>query len=139
MEKVKYVNRYNDEYTFILVNDSSILWEGPFNWMRSSWANDYTKAYSTYKEDLSEPEQPMTLEEFKENIHTIDQWSESNYKKIISLVEPDMDTIGMVDPSGGPYIGVGSNMSHISPIFKNLIVSKLESVETGYLITVKKQ
>lgn len=139
MEKVKYVNRYNDEYTFTLINDSSILWEGPFSWMRSSWANDYTKAYSMYKEDLSELEQPMALKEFKENIHTIDLWSESSYKKLISLVESDMDTIGMVDPSGGPYIGLDSNMDRISPIFKKLIVSKLESVETGYLITVKKE
>lgn len=139
MEKIKYVNRYNEEYTFSLQEDLSILWEGPFNWMRSGWANDYTKAYSRYKKDLSDLEQPMTIEEFKESIHTVDLWNESSYKGLISLVEPDLDTISMVDPSGGPYIGLGSNMSRISPVFENLIVSKLESLETGYLITVEKK
>jgi hypothetical protein len=43
----------------------------------------------------------------------------------------------MVDPSGGPYLNEGYNLSHLSDKFKGKIIQSFENAETGYLIKVK--
>jgi hypothetical protein len=43
----------------------------------------------------------------------------------------------MVDPSGGPYIGSGDNMSRYGVEFPQMIVERFESIDTGYKIIVK--
>jgi hypothetical protein len=41
----------------------------------------------------------------------------------------------MVDPSGGPYIEIGSKMEYIAPEFKNLFVSALAWQDGSVIIT----
>ena len=54
------------------------------------------------------------------------------------LVGSVKNKIDMVDPSGGPYIAVGSYMGYFSEEFKGLVVSDIESMDGGYkLITTK--
>lgn len=43
-----------------------------------------------------------------------------------------------VDPSGGPFISVGSNMGYIHESFDGLIVDGFESIDNGYKILIKK-
>jgi hypothetical protein len=43
----------------------------------------------------------------------------------------------MVDPSGGPYIGVGTNMGYYFDSLKGLFVTGFEKIEGGYKILTK--
>ena len=43
----------------------------------------------------------------------------------------------MIDPSGGPYLTIGSNMGLYDESFKGLTIKKLNKVPEGYLITVQ--
>jgi hypothetical protein len=42
-----------------------------------------------------------------------------------------------VDPSGGPFISVGSDMDYIDDSFKGKIVDGFEQTENGYKILIK--
>jgi len=42
-----------------------------------------------------------------------------------------------VDPSGGPFISVGSDMGYIDNSFKGKIVDGFEQTENGYKILIK--
>jgi hypothetical protein len=134
--KVELKNRYKDIYTFTKT-DEGILWEGDFKWVRSSWPNNYDKAYEAYCKD---EENPMPLEEFKEKVHYYNretfEYGELN-KKYGSLVSSDLSKIHMVDPSGGPYLTEGTDMRWIDPVFEGLIIDGFKRVETGYLILLK--
>lgn len=54
-----------------------------------------------------------------------------------SSKDPDRDIIGMIDPSGGPYLSEDMDMGIISPKFKGLIIDQFKPVEKGYLILLK--
>jgi len=43
-----------------------------------------------------------------------------------------------VDPSGGPFISVGSDMSYIDESFNGLVVEGFEQINNGYKILIKK-
>jgi hypothetical protein len=134
--KVKLKNRYKDIYTFTKT-DEGILWEGDFKWCRSSYPNNYDKAYEAYCKD---EENPMPLEEFQDKIHSYDPNTfelGKLGKKYASLVYSDTSKISMIDPSGGPYLTEGTNMRWIDPVFEGLIINGFKRVETGYLILLK--
>jgi len=130
---MKYTNRYNDVYTFTKQENGDVLWEGSFKWCRFSFPNVYKEAYQQYRKDGGD----MHIEDFKKEVHHYDnvtfEHSEIS-KKYRSLVYSDMDTIDMVDPSGGPYISSGMDMGMFEDEFKGRIVSSFVPVETGYLI-----
>jgi hypothetical protein len=42
-----------------------------------------------------------------------------------------------VDPSGGPFISVGSDMGYIDDSFKGKIVDGFEKTENGYKILIR--
>jgi len=131
--RVEYTNRYNDVYTFTKQENGDVLWEGSFKWCRFSFPNVYKEAYQQYRKDGGD----MHIEDFKKEVHHYDnvtfEHSEIS-KKYRSLVYSDMDTIDMVDPSGGPYISSGMDMGMFEDEFKGRIVSSFVPVETGYLI-----
>ena len=130
---MKYTNRYGDVYTFTKQENGDVLWEGSFKYHRTSSPNVYKDAYQQYRKDGGD----MHIEDFKKEVHHYDdvtfEHSEIS-KKYRSLVYSDMNTIDMVDPSGGPYITEGMDMKYISEEFKGRIVSSFVPVETGYLI-----
>jgi hypothetical protein len=139
---MEYKNRYNDNYTFTLQEDGSILWEGDFTYHRIGWPNVYKEAYEAYCKDVgSKGERPMHIDSFKEAVHESVYDENDNYagsgpiaKKYGSLVYSDKDTIDMVDPSGGPYITTHQDLSWLGEEFKDLCVGGFKSILTGYKI-----
>jgi len=139
---MEYKNRYGDIYTFTPQEDGSILWEGDFKHSRYRWPNVYKEAYQAYCKDVgSKGQRPMHIESFKEAVHESIYDENGRYvepgpiaEKYQSLVYPDKDTIDMVDPSGGPYITLHQDLSWLGEEFKNLCVSTITPIETGYRI-----
>ena len=130
---MKYTNRYGDVYTFTKQENGDVLWEGSFKYHRTSSPNVYKEAYQQYRKDGGD----MHIEDFKKEVHKYDDVTfkpSEISKKYRSLVYSDMNTIDMVDPSGGPYITEGMDMKYISEEFKGRIVRSFVPVETGYLI-----
>lgn len=113
MKIEKYKNRYGNEYTFTLLDDGNIRWEGDFSFYRVGYPNDYTKAYEAYLLHGGK----ISLEEFKEEVHRVVYDKRGNYvgNSFISegyehLVESRHDAIITVDPSGGPYMTAGMDV-----------------------------
>lgn len=140
MNYIKYKNRYNEVFTFTETTDGNILWEGNFEYGRFGYSNVYTNAYKAYLNDEPPHNHLLTLRAFKKAIHECSketyESSELN-KKYAHLIYSDIKTITMVDPSGGPYLEEGYNLSSLSDKFKGKIIQSFEPTETGYLIKVK--
>lgn len=120
-----YRNRYGDQITFEQKSESRIDMTGYSQYLRVGYPNNYEAAYSAYKADCAKLEEPdmdlltedvsqnrlreLTLKEFKELVHN---WEiEKNpLAKYRSLIVSDTTQCDMVDPSGGPYISVGTDL-----------------------------
>ena len=131
---MKYTNRYNDVYTFTKQEDGNVLWEGEFKYCRFGFPNVYKDAYQQYRKDGGD----MHIEDFKKEVHHYDDVTfkpSEISEKYRSLVYSDMNTIDMVDPSGGPYLTSGLDLGKfLGEKFENRIVHSFEVAETGYLI-----
>ena len=132
--KIKYVNRYNDIYTFTRTEDGNILMEGEWKWMRWGSPNVYDQAYLAYCTDVDTDER-MTLGEFKTAIYAHDTKALLKYQK---MVYTDIAKINMIDPSGGPYLHVGHNMGDFGKEFEGMIIDHFKSTSAGYLIIIEK-
>ena len=118
--KATYYNRYRTEITFNHTKNQVVMsGKGLTEFMRYGWPNVYTDAYVKYvksaKEDAKlKSNQILTQEEFEKVLFvTKDEDSfESNalLKMFGKYIYSDRETIDMIDPSGGPYITVGSNL-----------------------------
>ena len=131
---VEYTNRYNDVYTFTKQENGDVLWEGSFKWCRFGWPNVYKEAYEQYRKDGGD----MHIEQFKVEVHNYDR---ETYKpseiaeKYRSLVYSDMNTIDMVDPSGGPYMTSHMDLgSFLGEEFEGRCIREFKPIEEGYLI-----
>jgi hypothetical protein len=108
-------------------------------YFRYSWPNKYDVAYDKYLESAVVDAkllgtQMLTQEEFEKALY-IDKGDDSNWHKNAlyqlfgKYIYSDKDTIDMVDPSGGPYLTVGTNLkSFFGKDYENLII---ESIEIG--------
>jgi hypothetical protein len=131
MEEVKYVNRYNDVYTFTKNEDGSVDMDGEFKWCRFGFSNVYKEAYEAYCADANtDGDGLMTPGEFKDNVFNIDE----KYRK---LIYSDHDDINMVDPSGGPYLTSGMDMSKFSSSFAGLKIKGFKRTDKGFKILTK--
>lgn len=102
-----HINRYNDEYVFTLQEDGNILWEGPFEYCRMGWPNDYSKAWKKFQEDYG----GLSYKDFTESVHAYDdEKGEYVFPELVKLVGTDSSRINMVDPSGGPYLHEGMEL-----------------------------
>lgn len=121
--KAKYTNRYGDNIIFEKL-DNNIIKVSGYNpeWIRLGWSNLYDKAYDTYCENNSEP---MSLEDFKDQIHQHEEGKANLLNKYRSLVTSDLSTYNMFDPSGGPYISLGSNLKYYFNQKEDMIVNKI--------------
>jgi hypothetical protein len=140
MKTKKYINRYNDEYTFTPTEDGHVLWEGKFEWCRSSWPNVYDDAHRRYQADGG----TLSEAEFIEELHRQEYDAEGNWLRMSDICEKyhtyvysDRDTIDMVDPSGGPFLSRGTDSEFIHPDVKGKKVDQFIRVETGYKIILK--
>lgn len=137
---IKYRNRYGDIFTFTKDQDGNVLWEGNFEYCRVGFPNVYNKAYDQYVQDGGS----LDLEEFEIEVHKASYDPEAKYigmseisQKYASLVYSDKDTIDMVDPSGGPYMGAKGDLGILDEEFNGLIIERFEKIDTGYKIIVK--
>ena len=106
----EFINRYNVVFTFEYNEKGNIQWSGNFEHCRFGVANVYDDAYNEYKKDGG----TLSMKEFIKEVHHYDpETVESSEisKTYRELVYSDWDTITMVDPSGGPYISKGADMS----------------------------
>lgn len=128
-----YHNRYGDAIKFERVDDNTVEMTG-YTYYRAGWSNDYSKAYEAY---VNENSNPIPLEEFQERVHdypTEENPTPNPLKQYQGLIFSS-EEYDMVDPSGGPYLSLGMNLSryghedfqikHISfgenkTIFKNI-------------------
>lgn len=126
---IKYTNRYNDIHAFELDADQNVIWKGNFHHCRLSWPNVYSEAYQQYRKDGGD----MHIEWFKEEVHKYDPetFKPSDIsEKYRSLVYSDMNTIAMVDPSGGPYMASDMDLgSFLGEEFTGRCVRSFESIE----------
>lgn len=135
MKVEKYKNRHGDEFTFTLLEDGNIQWEGEFQYSRFGMPNDYTQAFFQYLRDTNNS---TTLEKFKELVHESMYDENDRYlgpgsvaEKYQHLITTRTDTINMVDPSGGPYLESGME-------FMGKTIKEFKPNETGYLIITEK-
>lgn len=131
-----FTNRYKDTYTFTLDADDNILWEGNFKYARFGVPNNYKAAFKQYVDDSCLDKECLSLKEFKKELTKYFHDQTHPINKYSVLVQSDINKIDMIDPSGGPYISVGSNMGMFDEEFKGLKVVDFEIIDTGYkLIT----
>ena len=135
MKPYKYINRYNDIFTFTPLDENTLLMEGDFRWGRVGWPNNYSVAYEKYLEmrggDLS-------FEEFKTTVHEYDNHKGAfKFPEYIPLITSDTTKIQMVDPSGGPYVGVGMPSNLFHPEIKDKVIENIINDEKGYKLILK--
>lgn len=133
--KTSYYNRYGDNIVFEKL-DNNIIKVSGYNpsWIRLGWVNSYDKAYDAYCENNNEP---MSLEDFKDQIHKHEKGKDNLLNKYRSLVTSDLNTYGMFDPSGGPYISLGSNLKYYFNQKEDIIVNKITPQADHILIEWK--
>lgn len=134
----EFINRYNDVFTFEYNEKGNIQWSGNFEHARFGVANVYDDAYNEYKKDGG----TLSMKEFIKEVHESIRDEDGNYvapstigQTYRELVYSDWDTITMVDPSGGPYISKGADMSFFEMEGK---VNGFIPNEDGYEIVVDK-
>lgn len=130
----EYKNRYGDTYTFTLDPDKNVVWEGDFEFCRFGFPNVYKEAYEQYRKDGGE----QHIEWFKEEVHKHepDTWKPLEIaEKYGRLVYSDMNTINMVDPSGGPYMTSHMDLGDLlGEEFNGRCIQEFKPVEGSYLI-----
>jgi hypothetical protein len=118
--KATYYNRYRTEITFNHTKNQVVMsGKGLTEFMRYGFPNVYDTAYEKYVKSAREDAGldwtwVLTQEQFEKVLFvTKDEDSfESNalLKMFGKYIYSDRETIDMIDPSGGPYITVGSNL-----------------------------
>lgn len=140
--RITYLNRYKTSFTFEKNSKGNIKWHGDFDFCRIGYPNDYTKAYNVYISDVTNglfKDELMTLDSFKVAVHKYDDEKREYVmgNKYVRLVESVKDQISMVDPSGGPYLTIGSQMEQFGKEFKGIVVKGFKSTKKGFIIITK--
>jgi len=145
--KATYYNRYRTQITFEHTKNQVVMsGKGLTEFMRYGFPNVYTNAYIKYVESAVvdaklESNQVLTEEEFKEIlfVEKDENSFESNalLKMFGKYIYSDRETIDMVDPSGGPYITVGSNLKSFFGDKTDRIVEKIKVGEDKITFKIK--
>lgn len=139
MIKQTYVNRYRDQIVFEQNEDTIVMSGYNPEYCRYGFPNVYTEAYQAYCDVIYEQPDgiPMSLDRFKEVVHDYREGTNWIMKLFGPLVSSDLETIDMFDPSGGPYMSVGTDMSRFGGGLEG-VVTAIKIVEDKVLLTVKK-
>ena len=125
-------NRYNDVIRFEK-EDNTVKMTGMFEMgMRYGFANDYDTAYIVYMTNDSEKDKGLTREEFDRKME-VEYDFFNRYSKHVKTKD---DVIEFVDPSGGPYIALGSNLSYYFQCEDNMIVNKIDVNEKEIIFSI---
>ena len=135
--KATYHNRHRDKITFDH-KGKTVTMSGYSPYYRSGWPNVYDTAYEKYVESAVvdaelQDSQIMTQEEFEKALY-VDKddtgWhNNALYQLFGKYIYSDKDTIDMVDPSGGPYLTIGTNLKEFfGRDYEDLVI---ESIKLG--------
>lgn len=125
-------NRYNDVIRFEK-EDNTVKMTGMFEMgMRYGFANDYDTAYIVYMTNDSEKDKGLTREEFDRKME-VEYDFFNQYSKHVKSKD---DVIEFVDPSGGPYIALGSNLAYYFQCEDNMIVNKINIKDNEVTFTI---
>lgn len=131
MVVIKYKNRYGDEFTFSELDNGNVKWEGNFEYCRTGFPNDYSLAWEIFQEEYG----GLSFEDFKREVHTYDEVKEKHlFPDLLPLIKSNLDTINMVDPSGGPYLSEGMDLSCIGKQFSGKIIQEFIMTGDGWEI-----
>lgn len=123
-------NRYGDRIRFEkegnVVKMTGMLDAG----LRFGLANDYDTAYIVYMTEASDPN--LSREDFERKMET-DYDFFNKYSKHVKSKE---NVIDFVDPSGGPYIALGSNLAYYFQCEDNMIVNKIDINEEAIVFSI---
>ena len=131
----EYKNRYNDVIVFSLDTlDNKVYMRGhSSDYMRYGLANEYTEAYLKYVLDGGSSHcKLMGEEEFVSKMEN-DNTFFNKYAKLIR----SSDKISMVDPSGGPYIELESNLAYYLGLESKITVKKITIEEDEIIFDVE--
>ena len=131
--KTTYQNRYGDNIVFEK-EANTVKMTGYSPYLRFGYPNMYDDAYAAYCKDT---EDPMDLNLFKNKIHEWKEGETNPLKKYQSLVYSDISTYDMVDPSGGPYLAVGTNLKYYFGVKENIIIESIHSEKDHILFKIK--
>ena len=150
--KATYNNRYGDTIVFQEASSDEVHMTG-HAYMRIGWDNIYTKAYDAYMADVAKLDEPdfdlliedpsqnitrhCTFEEFKKWIHGYYPDRINPLSRYQKLVETDYATINMVDPSGGPYLKVGYDLSAYFGDRKKRIIESIQNQQDKVIFKIK--
>ncbi len=142
MTKIKYVNRYDEVFYFTILNHKSILWEGDFKLIRGSNLLDFTKSYHLFQKEHASLN--LSFDEFIKKIEKDFSYKNKGNKsyqeaeKYHLLGTPIKDSYYFVDPTGGPYIGIGTPIRYILESFPHSYeVGEILKTKEGFLINLK--
>ena len=153
--KTTYSNRFGDEITFTEIDEKTVemsgFLEGP---IRVGHANDFSEAYDIYLlqcKALEEPDntllvddpannctRPMTFQEFAQHMQDILYKKDHPSNAYWKYVTVDKNRCCMVDPSGGPYVALGTNVGRYFEDQTTRIVKDITLEETKIILKIKK-
>lgn len=135
--KATYHNRYRDKITFDH-KGKTVTMSGYSPYYRYSWPNVYDTAYEKYVESAVvdaelQDSQIMTQEEFEKALYVRKDEDSYSYNALYTLfgkyIYSNKNVIDMVDPSGGPYLSLGTNLKEFfGKDYEDLII---ESIKLG--------
>jgi predicted metal-binding protein len=148
MKAAPYQNRYGDIITFVEAEKDKVEMSG-YNpeWIRLAWPNDYSDAYGIYLNQcrlLEDPDcdylvddpathecRPMSYQEFTHEVE-----NNENYRHYLKHAKSDKTRYSMVDPSGGPYIALGTNIGRYFDDGVKRIVEEIQFDQDKIIFTV---
>lgn len=123
-------NRYGDRIRFEK-EGNTVKMTGMFEMgLRFGLANDYDTAYIHYMNGASEP--VLSREEFERKMEADYDF----FNKYAKHVRSKEGVIDFVDPSGGPYIAVGSNLAYYFQCEDNMVVNKIDINEKEIVFSI---
>ena len=131
--KVTYQNRYGDDIVFEK-EANTVKMTGYSPYLRFGYPNVYDNAYDAYCKDT---EDPMDLDLFKDKIHEWNGEKPHPLKIYQSLIYSDTSTYDMVDPSGGPYLAVGTNLKYYFGVKQDIIIESIHPEKDHILFKIK--
>lgn len=125
-ETVAVRNRYGEEVLFVR-SGSKIMMSFPGKIYRSGLKNDYSIAFEEFKK--SEGHIVEDLKTFEDLIvKDLGVWAEYS-KYVVSTKE-----ISFVDPSGGPFVSLGTDLGDIHGKMSGLVVESITTDKKGNII-----
>lgn len=106
--KKEYINRYGDHIWFEKIDEHTVEMTGyAEHWLRIGYANDWSEAYEVY---CIGNENPMNFVDFVHEMETNYSVNEHPLRFYRKYCKTDLENLNMVDPSGGPYIALGTDI-----------------------------